>query len=256
MKKQAYEKELRMLQTQLVYLQEWVAQNKLKVAILFEGRDASGKGGVIKAITQRLNPRIVRIAALPKPTEKEQTQWYFQRYAAHLPSGGEIVLFDRSWYNRAGVERVMDFCTEEEYQEFLRACPLFEEMLIKSGVILLKYWFSVSDKEQESRFKDRINNPLKHWKISDMDLYARSRWVEYSQARDDMFAHTDSPMCPWNLVDADDKRKARLNCIRHLLQHIPWKSPKPKKIKLPNIDKRDYQRPPFDQYGWIENHYP
>lgn len=255
MNKTEYEAQLKKLQTQLVYLQEWVALHKKKVVIVFEGRDASGKGGVIKAITQRLNPRVVRIAALTKPTEVEKSQWYFQRYVAHLPSGGEIVLFDRSWYNRAGVERVMDFCTDSEYQEFLRAAPLFEEMLINSGVSVLKYWFSVSDEEQEKRFNERINNPLKRWKISDMDMYARSRWVAYSKARDAMFEYTDTQICPWYLVNADDKKRARLNCITHILSHLDWQEPDNKKIKLPKIERENYQRPPLEKYNWIPENF-
>lgn len=214
--KKVYERELELLQIELVKLQEWVKQEKLKLVVIFEGRDAAGKGGVIKTITEKLNPRVCRVAALPAPTEKEKTQWYFQRYVAHLPAGGEIVLFDRSWYNRAGVEKVMGFCSDEEYQEFLRSCPEFERMLQRSGIILLKYWFSVSDEEQERRFIERINTPLKRWKFSPMDLESRQRWAAYSRAKDEMFAYTDTKHCPWWVVPSDDKKRARLNCISHL----------------------------------------
>ncbi|HSM25773.1 MAG TPA: polyphosphate kinase 2, partial [Anaerolineaceae bacterium] len=220
MDKKFYEKELQKLQVELVKLQEWIKNQGLKVVIIFEGRDAAGKGGVIKRITESLNPRNVRVVALPAPTERENTQWYFQRYAAHLPAGGEMVLFDRSWYNRAGVEKVMGFCTEEEYREFLRSVPEFERMLVRSGIILIKYWFSVSDEEQEKRFSDRIKNPTKRWKLSPMDLESRTKWVEYSKAKDQMFAHTDIKQVPWYVVNADDKKKARLNCISHLLGMI------------------------------------
>ena len=218
-----YVDELARLQFELIKLQSWVQKEGLKVVVIFEGRDAAGKGGVIKRITESLNPRVCKVVALGTPTERERGQWYFQRYVPHLPTKGEIVLFDRSWYNRAGVERVMGFCTEEEYQEFLRACPLFEEMLIRSGIILIKYWFSVSDEEQERRFKERIENPIKRWKLSPMDLKSRELWVEYSRAKDDMQRHTDTTLSPWNIVDADNKKKARLNCIRHLLSQIAYK---------------------------------
>ena len=231
--KKTYEKELARLQLELVKLQEWVRANKLKVVVIFEGRDAAGKGGVIKRITESLNPRICRVVALGTPTEREKTQWYFQRYVAQLPAGGEMVLFDRSWYNRANVERVMGFCTEEEYREFLRSVPEFERMLIRSGVILIKYWFSVSDKEQEARFQDRIKDPAKRWKLSPMDLNSRARWVEYSRAKDEMFAHTDIKQAPWNVVNADNKKCARLNCIHHLLSMIPYEDLTPEPINLP-----------------------
>ena len=209
----AYEKNLAKLQRELVKLQEWVRHEGLKMCILFEGRDAAGKGGTIKRIVERTNPRVVRVAALGTPTEKEKSQWYFQRYAAHLPAGGEIVLFDRSWYNRAGVEHVMGFCTEDEYREFLHSCPLFEEMLIHSGIILVKYWFSVSDEEQERRFRQRIEDPERRWKLSPMDLEARVRWNDFSRAKDEMFRYTDTKVSPWWVVNADDKKRARLNCI-------------------------------------------
>lgn len=251
MKKADYERELKILQTQLVFLQEWVTKQKLKVIVLFEGRDAAGKGGVIKAITQRLNPRVVRIAALAKPSDREKTQWYFQRYVAHFPAAGEIVLFDRSWYNRAGVERVMGFCSEEEYEDFLRATPMFEQMLMRSGIIVLKYWFSVSDEIQEERFLERLSNPLKRWKFSEMDLASRSRWVEYSKAKDMMFAYTDTKHCPWYVVDADDKRAARLNCITHLLQQIPYETPQLTPVDLPPISREGYIRPPQEEQQFV-----
>jgi len=230
--KKLYERELQKLQIELVKLQEWVKFKGLKVVVLFEGRDAAGKGGVIKRITECLNPRICRVAALPAPTDREKTQWYFQRYVAHLPAAGEIVLFDRSWYNRAGVERVMEFCTDDEYNDFLRSCPDFERMLIRSGVILIKYWFSVSDEEQERRFQARIKDPTKRWKLSPMDLQSRTRWVEYSMAKDEMFKYTDTKQAPWYVVNSDDKCRARLNCISHLLSLIPYADLTPEKVKL------------------------
>ncbi|MDH3664146.1 MAG: polyphosphate kinase 2, partial [Alphaproteobacteria bacterium] len=229
----AYEKELARLQIELVKLQEWVKTKGLKVVALFEGRDAAGKGGTIKRITESLNPRICRVVALGTPTEREKTQWYFQRYVPHLPAAGEIVLFDRSWYNRAGVERVMGFCTDAEYEEFMRSCPEFERMLVRSGIILLKYWFSVSDEEQERRFQGRISDPTKRWKLSPMDLESRRRWVEYSKAKDIMFAHTDIKQAAWYVVEADVKKRARLNCINHLLSQIPYEDLTPEPIKLP-----------------------
>src|SRR4051812_21557360 len=217
LKKKIYEEQLAKLHTELVKLQEWIKNKGLKVVVIFEGRDAAGKGGVIKRITQPLNPRVCRVVALGTPTEREKTQWYFQRYVAELPVGGEMVLFDRSWYNRAGVERVMSFCTDEEYHEFMRSCPEFERMLIRSGIILIKYWFSVSDEEQERRFQDRIAKPTKRWKLSPIDLESRKRWVEYSRAKDEMFKHTDIKQAPWYVVNSDDKRRSQLNCIHHLL---------------------------------------
>ncbi len=253
--KKFYFKELERLQLELVKLHEWVKHKGLKVVILFEGRDAAGKGGVIKRITQRLNPRICRVVALGIPTEREKTQWYFQRYVSHLPAAGEMVLFDRSWYNRAGVERVMGFCTDEEYWEFLRSCPRFEEMLIQSGIILIKYWFSVSDEEQEKRFRERIDDPLKRWKFSPMDLESRSRWIEYSKAKDEMFAYTDTKVSPWYVVNADDKRRARLNCISHLLTLIPYKEMKFEKVKLPEIHKEGYIRPPITEQTFVPETY-
>jgi polyphosphate kinase 2 len=222
LKTKNYEKALAKLQVELVKLQEWIKFKKLKVVVLFEGRDAAGKGGTIKRITESLSPRVTRVAALPAPTDRETGQWYFQRYVQHLPAGGEMVLFDRSWYNRAGVERVMGFCTDEEYREFLRSCPEFERMLVRSGIILIKYWFSVSNEEQERRFQKRIFHPEKHWKLSPMDLQSRARWVEYSRAKDAMFAHTDIKQAPWYVVDGDDKKRARLNVITHLLNMIDY----------------------------------
>ena len=256
-KKKKYQKELKRLTTELVKMQLWIKQEGLRVAIIFEGRDAAGKGGVIKAITSGLNPRGARIVALPAPTEREAGQWYFQRYVAHLPAAGEMVLFDRSWYNRAGVERVMGFCTDAQYEDFKRSVPEFENMLIRSGLILIKYWFSVSDDVQEQRFLDRINNPAKRWKLSPMDLAARSKWVEYSRAKDDMFAFSDTDESPWHVVDADDKYCARLNTIAHLLGKIPHGSVKQAEIELPERQPAgDYERPPFDSQRWIPTPYP
>jgi polyphosphate kinase len=256
LKKKVYERELERLQVELVKLQEWIRQKGLRVVVVFEGRDAAGKGGVIKRITESLNPRICRVVALGTPTEREKSQWYFQRYVPHLPAGGEIVLFDRSWYNRAGVERVMGFCTEEEYREFLRSCPEFERMLGRSGIILIKYWFSVSDDEQERRFQDRIATPTKRWKLSPMDLESRARWMDYSKAKDVMFAHTDIKQSPWYVVEADNKRKARLNCIRHLLAQIPYKDLTPEPIKLPPRQASSgYIRPPKDEQTFVPDFY-
>ncbi|SMO42059.1 polyphosphate kinase 2, PA0141 family [Saccharicrinis carchari] len=243
-----YFNELDRLQLELVRMQAWIKHKGLKVVVIFEGRDAAGKGGVIKRIKQRLNPRNTKIVALPIPTERERTQWYFQRYVAHLPAAGEMALFDRSWYNRAGVEKVMGFCTQQEYEEFLRSCPDFERMLIRSGIILVKYWFSVSDDEQEKRFKERINTPLKRWKISEMDLAARTHWVDYSIAKDRMFKYTDQKLSPWYVVEGDDKRKARLNCISHLLSMIPYERIPYKKLELPEIQSKvGYMRPPMEE---------
>ncbi|WHH58087.1 polyphosphate kinase 2 [Petroclostridium sp. X23] len=250
--KQAYEKKLAELQVELVKLQDWIKEKQLKVVIIFEGRDAAGKGGVIKRITEKLNPRVCRIVALGVPTEREKTQWYFQRYVAHLPAAGEMVLFDRSWYNRAGVEKVMGYCTDEEHEEFLRSCPEFEKMLIRSGIILIKYWFSVSDEEQEHRFQSRINDPTKRWKISPMDLESRARWEEYSIAKDKMFAHTDTKQSPWYVVDADIKRHARINCIAHLLSMIEYHEIKKQKIILPERQENTfYVRPPIEDQNFV-----
>lgn len=254
--KKTYNKELASLQVELIKLQEWIRFKKLKLVVIFEGRDAAGKGGVIKRITESLNPRICRVVALPAPTEREKTQWYFQRYVAHLPAGGEMVLCDRSWYNRANVERVMGFCTDEEYAEFLRSVPEFERMLVRSGIILIKYWFSVSDKEQEKRFQERINNPTKRWKLSPMDLNSRARWVEYSKAKDEMFAHTDIKQAPWHVVNADDKKCARLNCIRHLLSMIPYNDLTPEPIVLPpRQSDGGYVRPPITDQTFVPEVY-
>ncbi len=239
-----YEKELLRLQTELVKLQDWVKAKGNKVIVIFEGRDAAGKGGMIKRITEPLNHRVCRVAALGVPTEKEKTQWYFQRYAAYLPSAGEIVLFDRSWYNRAGVERVMGFCTDEEYMEFLRECPTFEQAIINSGTILIKYWLAVSEQEQAKRFQERIDNPMKQWKISPMDMDARKRWYDYSRARDDMFKFTNTKFSPWYVVPADNKKLARLNCISHMLGLIPYKEIPRVKLKLSQLQKRKGYEPP------------
>jgi len=254
--KKNYLKELRRLQVELVKLQEWVRFKGLKVVVIFEGRDAAGKGGTIKRITESLNPRVCRVVALPSPTERETTQWYFQRYVAHLPAAGEMVLFDRSWYNRAGVERVMGFCTDDEYREFLRSVPEFERMLVRSGIILIKYWFSVSDKEQELRFQARITDPTKRWKLSPMDLQSRARWVEYSKAKDDNFAHTDIKQAPWYVVNADNKMCARLNCIRHLLSLIPYEDLTPEPLVLPPRQLEvGYVRPPMTDQTFVPEVY-
>jgi len=251
-----YDKELAALQIELVKLQEWVKASGLKLVILFEGRDAAGKGGTIKRITESLNPRVARVVALGTPTEREKTQWYFQRYVPHLPAAGEIVLFDRSWYNRAGVERVMGFCTEEEYEEFMRSCPEFERMLVRSGIKLIKYWFSVSDEEQERRFQNRITNPTKRWKLSPMDLESRRRWVEYSKAKDIMFAQTDIKQAPWYVVEADVKKRARLNCIKHFLSQVPYEDLTPEPIELPpRAADSSYVRPPRTDQTLVPDHY-
>jgi polyphosphate kinase 2 len=246
-----YEKELRRLQVELAKLQEWIRHEGLRVVAIFEGRDAAGKGGAIKRITDTLNPRICRVVALGTPTEREKAQWYFQRYVAHLPAAGEMVLFDRSWYNRAGVERVMGFCTEADYLEFMRSCPEFERMLVRSGILLVKYWFSVSDEEQERRFQDRMKNPTKRWKLSPMDLESRKYWAEYSRAKDEMFAGTDIKQAPWYVVNADNKRAARLNVIRHLLSLIPYRDLTTKPLPLPPISKQNYTRPPINEQTFI-----
>ena len=251
-----YEEELGKLQIELVKMQEWVKFKGHKVVVIFEGRDAAGKGGVIKRITETMNPRYARVVALPAPTEREKTQWYFQRYVPHLPAGGEIVLMDRSWYNRAGVERVMGFCTEEEYREFLRSCPEFERMLIRSGIILIKYWFSVSDQEQERRFAQRIEDPTRRWKLSPMDLESRSRWVEYSRAKDEMFRYTDIKQAPWWVVQSDDKKRARLNTIAHLLSMIPFEDLTPEPIVLPpRQPDQGYVRPPMSDQTFVPDVY-
>ncbi len=254
--KQTYEKALEKLQIELVKLQEWIRHQGLKVVVLFEGRDAAGKGGVIKRITECLNPRVCRVVALGTPTERERTQWYFQRYVAQLPAAGEMALLDRSWYNRAGVEHVMGFCTAEEYREFLRSCPEFERMLVRSGIILIKYWFSINDEEQERRFQRRIDDPTKRWKLSPMDLQSRERWVEYSKAKDDMFAYTDIKQAPWYVVDADEKKRARLNCISHLLSMIPYQKIEHERIALPpRQNDKGYIRPPLADQTFIPSRY-
>ncbi len=247
-----YNKELAKLQIELVKLQEWIKHNNLKVVVLFEGRDAAGKGGVIKRISQSLNPRVCKVVALGTPTDREKSQWYFQRYVPHLPAAGEMVLFDRSWYNRAGVERVMNFCTTDEYNEFMRTCPDFERMLIRSGIILIKYWFSVSDEEQEGRFQSRIDDPTKGWKLSPMDLESREKWLDYSKAKDEMFKYTDTKQSPWYVVPADNKKRARLNCISHLLSLIPYEELEHEKIVLsPRKKEEGYIRPPFSDQTFV-----
>ncbi len=251
-----YEKELERLQVELVKLQEWIRYKGLKVVVIFEGRDAAGKGGVIKRISQSMNPRICKIVALGTPSSREKSQWYFQRYVPHLPSAGEMILFDRSWYNRAGVENVMGFCTTEEYNEFMRSCPEFERMIIRSGIILLKYWFSVSDEEQEKRFRDRIEDPTKRWKISPMDLKSREHWIEYSRAKDEMFKYTDTKQSPWYVVPADNKKRARLNCIHHLLSTIDYKEVEREKIVLPpRREDRAYIRTPYSNQTFVPEVY-
>jgi len=253
---ETYEHELKKLQIELVKLQEYIKHAGLRVAVIFEGRDAAGKGGTIKRITEFLNPRVVRIAALGTPSDREKTEWYFQRYVEELPSAGEMVLFDRSWYNRAGVERVMGFCTEDQVWEFFRTCPEFERMLIRDGLILLKYWFSVSDDEQERRFQARVKNPLKQWKLSPMDLESRMRWVEYSKAKDEMFSYTDTKDSPWWVVNAEEKKRARLNMIHHLLSMIPYEDVLPKELKLTaRPPDKGYARPPIESQTFIPEVY-
>jgi polyphosphate kinase 2 len=257
MSRKEFEPALAELQRQLVLMQDWIKAKGLKVCVLFEGRDAAGKGGTIKRITDPLNPRICKVVALGTPTERESTQWYFQRYAAHLPAAGEMVLFDRSWYNRAGVERVMGFCTEDEYLEFLHTAPEFERMLMRSGIILIKYWFAVSDDEQERRFQARLDDRVKRWKLSEMDLEARRHWFDYTKAKDHMFEFTDVADSPWWVVDADVKRRARLNCISHLLSQIPYREIDPPKLKIPKRQAADptYKRPPIDSQHWVPSAY-
>jgi polyphosphate kinase 2 len=250
-----YEKELERLQTELVRMQEWVIREGLRVMIIFEGRDTAGKGGTIKRIIERLSARNFRVVALGTATEKEKTQWYFQRYIAQLPAAGEIVMFDRSWYNRAGVEKVMGFCTDDQYEEFFRTCPQVERALVRDGIILIKYWLSLSDEEQEKRFIERIHNPAKRWKLSPMDLQARARWVDYAEAKDQMFAYTDIKEAPWHVVDANDKKAARLNVISHLLSIVPHGDIPHSDIELPPRQQREYQRPPMDSQSWIPKAY-
>ena len=254
--RRTYFKELFRLQGELVKLQSWVQHEKLKVVVIFEGRDSAGKGGVIKRITQRLNPRVCRVAALPAPNERERTQWYFQRYVSHLPAGGEMVLFDRSWYNRAGVERVMGFCTEEEVEEFYRTVPEFERMLVRSGIILIKYWFSITDEAQHLRFSMRIADPLKQWKLSPMDVQSRARWEAYTKAKEAMLEHTHIPEAPWHVVQAVDKKKARLNCIAHLLEQIPYQEvPQEEVVLPPRVRNPDYFRKPVPAEMYVPEKY-
>ena len=252
LKGKVYDKELRRLHIELVKLQEWIRAKGLRVVVIFEGRDAAGKGGVIKRITEPLNPRIARVVALGTPTDRQKTEWYFQRYVEQLPAAGEMVLFDRSWYNRAGVERVMGFVDEQGYREFMRSCPEFERMLVRHGIIVLKYWFSVSEEEQERRFQSRIKDPTKRWKLSPMDVESRNRWVEYSKAKDEMFAHTDIKQAPWWVVHSDDKKKARLNTITHLLSQIPYEDLTPEPMELgPRPEAGGYVRPPMDEQTFV-----
>jgi polyphosphate kinase 2 len=255
MNKRLYEIELFRLQAELVEMQEWVRTTGARLVVIFEGRDAAGKGGTIQRVAQYLNPRVARIVALPAPTEREQSQWYFQRYVPHLPASGEIALFDRSWYNRAGVERVMGFCTAEEYRRFLHQAPIFERMLVEDGIILRKYWFSVSDEEQEARFRSRLDDPMRRWKLSPMDLESITRWEDYSRAKDDMFVHTDTLTAPWNVVESDDKRRARLNAIHHLLSTIPYTYVDKPRLDLPNRPPTTgYIRPPRDTQTFVPDH--
>ena len=257
LKKKLYESELERLQIDLVRMQYWVKATGFRMIVLFEGRDAAGKGGTIKRLTEALNPRGCRVVALGTPSDQQKSQWYFQRYVEHFPSAGEIVVFDRSWYNRAGVERVMGFCSDEQVNSFLEDCPRFEQMLVNSGILLLKYWFSVSDVEQEARFQSRIDDPTRRWKLSPMDLEARNRWVEFSKAKDEMFSHTNIPEAPWFTVEADDKRRARLNCLRHVLSKVPWEDMTPPAIKLPDRPEQgDYTRPPINEQFFVPNAYP
>ncbi|MFF7602455.1 polyphosphate kinase 2 [Streptomyces mirabilis] len=251
----AYERELLRLQTELVKLQEWVRTEGARLVVIFEGRDAAGKGGTIKRVSELLNPRVARTVALPKPTERQRTQWYFQRYVEHLPAAGELVLFDRSWYNRAGVEQVMGFCTKEEHQLFLRQCPIFERMLVEEGILLRKYWFSVSDAEQQKRFRRRLKDPTRRWKLSPMDLESITRWEAYSRAKDEMLVHTDVSEAPWYIVESDDKRRARLNMIAHLLGSVPYHEVRPPVLELPpRPPSTGYVRPPRDLQTYVPDH--
>ncbi len=253
--KKLYEHELFRMQEELVKMEEWVAATGMRVVVIFEGRDAAGKGGTIKRITEHMNPRITKHVALAKPTERQTTQWYFQRYVAELPAAGEVVLFDRSWYNRAGIEHVLGFCTPADYYRFLRQCPIFERLLVEDGIILIKYWFSVSDEEQEHRFEVRITDPMRRWKLSETDMYSRTKWVDYSRAKDEMFVHTDIPEVPWYVVDADDKKRARLNCIAHLLSKVPYEEKPLPQIELPSRQHDDgYVRPPRELYTYVPDH--
>jgi polyphosphate kinase 2 len=255
LQRKVYERELRRLQIELEKLEEWVQRTGQRVVVVFEGRDAAGKGGAIKRITEYMNPRIARIEALPRPTEREQTQWYFQRYVAHLPASGEIVLFDRSWYNRAGIEKVLGFCTPEQHRLFLRQCPIFERLLVEDGIHLIKYWFSVSDEEQERRFRARAEDPMKRWKLSETDLFSRTRYIDYSRAKDEMFVHTDLPETPWFVVEADDKRRARVNCIAHLLTRFPYQPIPRERIEIPpRQGDEGYVRPSRDVSTYVPDH--
>jgi polyphosphate kinase len=255
LRRKPYERELLRLQEELVKMSEWVRSSGARVVVIFEGRDAAGKGGAIKRIAEFLNPRIAGIVALPVPTERQKTQWYFQRYVAELPAAGEVVLFDRSWYNRAGIEKVLGFCTPAEHQQFLRQCPIFERLLVEDGIHLTKYWFSVSDEEQARRFEARINDPMRRWKLSPTDLYSRTRWVDYSRAKDEMFVHTDTPDAPWFVVEADDKRRARINCIAHLLTRVPYVAGQLPDIKIPKRQgDQGYVRPPQETYRYVPDH--
>ena len=255
--KKLYEAELIRLQADLVRMQYWIRETGYRMIVLFEGRDAAGKGGTIKRLTEPLNPRGCRVVALGTPTERQKSQWYFQRYVEHFPAAGEIVVFDRSWYNRAGVERVMGFCTPDQVEQFLDDAPQFERMLVRSGILVLKYWFSVSDTEQEARFQSRIDDPTRRWKLSPMDLEARNRWVDFSRAKDEMFTRTNIPEAPWFTVEADDKRRARLNCLHHILSKVPWEDMTPPGIKLPPRPKKgDYARPPINEQFFVPNGYP
>jgi polyphosphate kinase len=253
--KRVYETELYRLQGELVRMQEWVRTEGARIVVIFEGRDAAGKGGTIKRVAQYLNPRVARIVALPAPTERERTQWYFQRYVDHLPAGGEVALFDRSWYNRAGVEHVMGFCTKEEYSRFLHQCPIFERLLVEDGILLRKYWFSVSDEEQQRRFKSRLHDPMRSWKLSPMDLESITRWEDYSRAKDEMFVHTDIPEAPWHVVESEDKRRARINMIAHLLSTIPYHRVREPQLKLPpRPPAKGYVRVPRDMQAYVPDH--
>jgi polyphosphate kinase len=253
--RQVYEAELYRLQGELVKMQEWMRTTGARIVVIFEGRDAAGKGGTIKRVAEYLNPRVARIAALPAPTERERTQWYFQRYVDHLPAAGELVLFDRSWYNRAGVEHVMGFCTPREYSRFLHQCPIFERLLVEDGILLRKYWFSVSDDEQERRFRDRLSDPMRRWKLSPMDLESITRWEDYSRAKDEMFVHTDIPEAPWHVLESDDKRSARINMVSHLLSTIPYTDVRPPSVKIPpRPPGRGYVRTPRNMQAYVPDY--
>jgi len=254
-KKAAYEAELRRLQTELVTMQQWVKESGTRIVAIFEGRDAAGKGSAIKRITEFLNPRTARIVALPAPTERQRTQWYFQRYIEHLPAAGEIVLMDRSWYNRAGVERVMGFCTTDEYRRFLHQTPIFERLLVEDGVLLFKFWFSVSDVEQERRFRSRLTDPMRRWKLSPMDVQSISRWEEYSRAKDERFIHTDIPEAPWHVVESEDKKRSRINVIAHILDNVPYEHIEPEAVTIPERPpSTNYVRPPREEFKYVDDH--